>query len=112
MFDKAHRASLQSAAGFKIDVFADEGRSGRSATSSKGRTVTSFAADTTANTITILRDTDNDGKADERHLFAEGLTRPFGMAVANGYFYVWQHDSVVRWKYAPGQLKAEGRPRS
>ena len=69
-----------------------------------------FAADSTANTITILRDTDNDGKADERHVFAEGLKRPFGMAIANGYFYVGNTDSVVRWKYAPGQLKAEGTP--
>ena len=43
-------------------------------------------------------------------MFAEGLKRPFGMAIANGYFYVGNTDSVVRWKYAPGQLKVEGAP--
>ncbi len=39
--DKPAGASLNLPPGFKIDVFADEGSSGRSATSSKGRTVTS-----------------------------------------------------------------------
>jgi glucose/arabinose dehydrogenase len=35
-------------------------------------------------------------------VFAQGLNRPFGMAIANGYFYVGNTDGIVRWKYAPG----------
>ncbi len=103
-------AALNLPPGFKIDVFADEGQFKTLRYIIEGPEGDVFAADVTANTITILRDTNNDGKADERHVFAEGLNRPFGMAIANGYFYVGNTDSVVRWKYAPGQLKAEGAP--
>jgi glucose/arabinose dehydrogenase len=103
-------AELSLPPGFKIDVFADEGQFKTLRYIIEGPDGDVFAADVTANTITILRDTNNDGKADERHVFAEGLNRPFGMAIANGYFYVGNTDSVVRWKYAPGQLKVQGTP--
>jgi len=103
-------ASLNLPPGFKIDVFADEGAFKTLRYIIEGPNGDVFAADSTANTVTILRDTDNDGKADERQVFAEGLKHPFGMAIANGYFYVGNTDSVVRWKYVPGQLKAEGTP--
>jgi glucose/arabinose dehydrogenase len=108
--DKPAGASLNLPAGFKIDVFANEGAFKTLRYIIEGPNGDVFAADSTANTITILRDTDGDGKADERHLFAEGLDRPFGMAIANGYFYVGNTESVVRWKYSLGQLKAEGPP--
>jgi len=108
--DRPAGAQLNLPPGFKIDVFADEGQFKTLRYIIEGPDGDVFAADVTANTITILRDTNNDGKADERHVFAEGLKRPFGMAIANGYFYVGNTDSVVRWKYAPGQLKVEGAP--
>jgi len=103
-------AELNLPPGFKIAVFADEGQFKTLRYIIEGPEGDVFAADVTANTITILRDTNNDGKADERHVFAQGLNRPFGMAIASGYFYVGNTDSIVRWKYAPGQLKAEGAP--
>jgi glucose/arabinose dehydrogenase len=108
--DRPAGATLNLPPGFKIDVFADEGafKTLRYLIESPDGEV--FAADATANTITILRDTNNDGKADERHVFAEGLNRPFGMAIANGYFYVGNTDGVVRWKYEPGQLHVQGAP--
>jgi glucose/arabinose dehydrogenase len=90
-------AELNLPPGFKIDVFADEGQFKTLRYIIEGPEGDVFAADVTANTITILRDTNNDGKADERHVFAEGLNRPFGMAIANGYFYVGNTDSIVRW---------------
>ena len=108
--DRPAGAALNLPPGFKIDVFADEGQFKTLRYIIEGPNGDVFAADATANTITILRDTNDDGKADERHVFVEGLKRPFGMAIANGYFYVGNTDSVVRWKYAPGQLKAEGAP--
>ena len=108
--DRPAGAQLNLPPGFKIDVFADEGQFKTLRYIIEGPDGDVFAADVTANTITILRDTNNDGKVDERHVFAEGLKRPFGMAIANGYFYVGNTDSVVRWKYAPGQLKVQGAP--
>ena len=60
--------------------------------------------------ILILRDTNNDGKADERFTFAEGLLQPFGMAFWKDYLYVGNTDAVVRYTYKSGQTKAEGAP--
>lgn len=69
-----------------------------------------FVADSRANSVIILRDTDKDGAADERFTFADNLSQPFGMAFHDGWFYVANTDSVVRFKYKDGQTKAEGAP--
>ncbi len=106
--DKPAGASLNLPPGFKIDVFADEGAFKTLRYIIEGSNGEVFAADATANTITSLSDTDGDGKADERHVFADGLKRPWGMAISNGYFYVGNTDNVVRWKYTAGQKHVEG----
>ena len=67
-----------------------------------------FASDARAGAVVILRDTRGEGKASERFTFATGLTQPFGMAFWRDYFYVANTDSVVRFRYKPGQTKAEG----
>src|SRR5688572_31938484 len=36
--------------------------------------------------------------------------QPFGMAFSNGYFYVANTGSVVRYKYANGDMQAQGEP--
>ena len=69
-----------------------------------------FVAESEGNRISVLRDKDNDGKVDERFVFASGLARPFGMAFWRDYLYVGNTDSVVRYKYKPGQTAAEGEP--
>jgi len=69
-----------------------------------------FLSDSKAGRIIILRDKDSDGKADERHTFASGLEQPFGMAFWKDYFYVANTNSIVRFKYKPGQTAAEGQP--
>ena len=66
---------------------------------------------TNANRITLLRDTNNDGVADERHVFLEGLRQPFGMALIGDRFYVANTDSVVVYPYKKGETRiaAEGK---
>jgi glucose/arabinose dehydrogenase len=69
-----------------------------------------FVAESEPGRIKVLRDTDNDGKADQRFEFVSGLGRPFGMAFWRDYLYVGNTGSVVRFKYKNGQTKAEGEP--
>jgi glucose/arabinose dehydrogenase len=63
-----------------------------------------------ANRITLLRDADGDGDIDARHVFAENLNQPFGMALVGDYFYVGNTDAVVRFRYAPGAVRVTGEP--
>ncbi|NGO63535.1 sorbosone dehydrogenase family protein [Rhizobium daejeonense] len=63
------------------------------------------------NRITLLRDADGDGVAEERHTFMEGLNHPFGMAMLHGTFYVGNTDGVVAYPYSEGatHIAAQGR---
>ncbi len=61
-----------------------------------------------ANRITLLRDTDNDGIADVRSVFLSGLNSPFGMALIGNAFYVAHTDAVMRYAYAPGATTLAG----
>jgi glucose/arabinose dehydrogenase len=60
--------------------------------------------------IIVLRDTDHDGVAEVRDIFASELNRPFGLAFWKSYLYVGTNDAVVRFAYAAGQLRAAGQP--
>ena len=52
-----------------------------------------------ANRITLLRDTDGDGVADQRSVLLEGLNSPFGMALVGADLYVANSDAVVKFPY-------------
>ena len=55
------------------------------------------------NRITLLRDSDGDGKVDFRSVFLAGLNSPFGMELVGDNFYVANTDSVWRFPYHEGQ---------
>jgi glucose/arabinose dehydrogenase len=57
-----------------------------------------------ANRITLLRDTDGDGVADQHSVFIANLNSPFGMALVGSDFYVANTDAVVRFPYSPGAM--------
>ncbi|HXG68604.1 MAG TPA: sorbosone dehydrogenase family protein [Blastocatellia bacterium] len=102
-------AKLQMPPGFEVAVFA-EGDFQEPRWMALAPNGDVFVADSRANRVVILRDKNGDGKAEERFVFAEGLSQPFGMAFWRDYFYVANTDSVVRFKYKPGQTRAEGAP--
>ena len=58
-----------------------------------------------ANRITLLRDTDGDGVADQRSVLLQGLNAPFGMALVGSTLYVANTDAVLRFPYTAGDLK-------
>lgn len=66
------------------------------------------ALDESADRITLLRDSDADGDVDERHVFAQDLNQPFGMALIGDHFYVGNTDAVVRFPYAQGATQVSG----
>ncbi|TGE14575.1 PQQ-dependent sugar dehydrogenase [Hymenobacter elongatus] len=63
---------------------------------------------TSANRITLLRDTNKDGKPDVRETFLADLNQPLGMLVLGNYFYVANTDALLRYAYQPGQTKITG----
>ncbi|HBY76931.1 MAG TPA: sorbosone dehydrogenase, partial [Cyanobacteria bacterium UBA11148] len=61
--------------------------------------------------IRLLRDSDGDGVADIKKTFASsqnGLNIPFGMAFADGYFFLGNTDAVLRFPYSQGQDQLTG----
>lgn len=62
-----------------------------------------------ADVITLLRDTDQDGSPDVRETFLEDqLNQPFGMLIIGDWFYVANTDALLRFPYDTGQLKITG----
>ncbi|CAA2107322.1 hypothetical protein MBUL_04104 [Methylobacterium bullatum] len=60
--------------------------------------------------IVLLRDTNGDGIAEERHIFLTGLHSPFGMALVGGDLYVANADALVKVPYAKGQTEITAKP--
>ena len=58
-----------------------------------------------ADRITLLRDTNEDGVADLQVPFIENLRSPFGMALVGGTFYVANTDAVLAFPYKQGQTR-------
>ncbi len=56
-----------------------------------------------ANRITLLRDTNGDGKPDVRTVFIDHLHSPFGVALVGGDLYVADTDALLRFPYVTGQ---------
>ncbi|MBA3582006.1 MAG: sorbosone dehydrogenase family protein [Gammaproteobacteria bacterium] len=55
-----------------------------------------------ANRISLLRDTDNDGIADFRSVLLQDLNSPFGMALIENTLYVANTDAIVKFPYQSG----------
>lgn len=63
-----------------------------------------------ADRITLLRDTNGDGIADQRFAFLENLHSPFGMALIGNTFYVANTDAIVTFPYQNGDTKITAPP--
>lgn len=70
-----------------------------------------FVAESNAGRVSVLR---GGAKAATKSVFAEGLRQPFGLAFWPAqnpqWLYVANSDSVVRFAYKDGALKAAGKP--
>ncbi len=74
-----------------------------------------FIAETGPSRIRIMRAADGAEAPSENQVFADGLDHPFGVAFYPPgddpqFIYVANHNSVVRFPYHKGDLKASGAP--
>jgi glucose/arabinose dehydrogenase len=66
------------------------------------------AAQSDAGRLTLFRDSNHDGVPELRTDFLTSQSRPFGMLLLGGYFYVGNTDAVVRFRYQTGQTELSG----
>jgi glucose/arabinose dehydrogenase len=74
-----------------------------------------FVTESSENKIRVLRDSDGDGHPDINKKFVAGLSQPFGLAFYPPgpdpeFLYVANTDSIVRFPYRNGDLRARGKP--
>jgi len=67
-----------------------------------------FVADTGAGQIVVLRDPQHTGGAQQREVFADNLTRPFGITFHGDYVYVGNMNALVRFRYDKQTSKRTG----
>lgn len=58
-----------------------------------------------ANRISLLRDTNEDGIADQKTVFLKNLNSPFGMALVGNNLYIANTDSLMRFPYQEGETQ-------
>jgi glucose/arabinose dehydrogenase len=97
--------------GFHVDVFASNLTGPRMARTAPNGDL--FVVESTASRVRVLRDADGDGKPEVVEIFADGLKQPFGVAFYPPgkdprWVYVANTDSVVRFPYVSGDVKARG----
>ncbi|MDO9359705.1 MAG: sorbosone dehydrogenase family protein [Polaromonas sp.] len=63
-----------------------------------------------ANRITLLRDTDGDGKAETRTVFMQNLMSPFGMVLVGKELFIANADALVKVPYEEGQTSITAAP--
>jgi glucose/arabinose dehydrogenase len=61
----------------------------------------------------LLRDTNGDGKADQKFVMDNpALDLPFGMVFRDGRLIIANHNAVLSYPYALGQTSLPASPRS
>lgn len=92
--------------GFRITLYAANFRRPRWLTVAPNGDI--FLAETGAGNIIVMRDAKNADNPEEREIFVEGMTRPFGIAFHEDYVYVGNMNELVRFRYDPKTSKRLG----
>ena len=106
-------AALKVPAGFSVSAFFTGLTNPRELRTAPNGDI--FIAESQAGRIRIIRAPAGAARAGQDSIFAQGLDRPFGIAFYPPgpdphYVYVASTDSVVRFPYQSGDLKASGGP--
>lgn len=113
MIARPDNAGLTVPPGFHIYVWAENLNNPRIAQVAPNGDV--FVAESGPNRVVVLRDAKGTGKADVTEVFTNSLKQPFGIAFFPPgqnptHVYVANTDSVVRFPYHNGDLKANAEP--
>ena len=100
--------------GFKVDIYASGLDEPRKMLAAPNGDI--FLAETSKGEITVFRGL-KDGKPEQKSTFASGLKEPFGIAFYPPgkdpqWVYIGDTDSVKRFAYHNGDLKATGQPQT
>ncbi|PYY17975.1 MAG: sorbosone dehydrogenase [Acidobacteria bacterium] len=100
-------------AGFKVELYASGLENPREIRTAPNGDL--FLAESDPGVIKVFRGIGKDGKAEHTETFATGLNKPFGIAFYPvgpnpQWIYIGNTDSVVRFPYSNGDLKARGAP--
>ena len=94
--------------GFAVSIFADRLNNARELAVAPNGDV--FLSEPSSSKVTLLRDSKNAGRADQRFTFISGLARPHGVALHDGYLYIGDTQGIWRTPYKDGQTAAAGLP--
>ncbi len=84
-------------AGFQVNIFAKNLKRPRFMAVAPNGDI--FVAETGGSQITILRDPQHSGGAQQTEVFVDKLNRPFGIAFHDDFVYVGNTNEVVRFRY-------------
>jgi glucose/arabinose dehydrogenase len=103
----------QAPEGFKVELYAEKLEGPREIRAAPNGDL--FVSESTAGTVEVFRGMGGDGKPKEKSTFATGLNNNFGIAFyplgANPkWVYFANTNSVIRYAYKNGDLKATGQP--
>ena len=111
LIDRPKDAWPQAPAGFKVELFASGFDEPRKILTAPNGDI--FLAESQGGNLKVFRGITADGKPEKTETFATGLKQPYGIAFYPPgpdpkYVYVGNTDSVVRFPYHNGDLKASG----
>ncbi len=111
MVPKPDGALPQAPAGFEVSLFAGNLNNPRKIVTAPNGDI--FVAESGANRVKILRPSAGTNQVAATSIYADNLHQPFGIAFYPSgpnpkYVYIANTDSVVRYAYANGDLKATG----
>jgi glucose/arabinose dehydrogenase len=94
LFAKYQLDKITLPTGFKISVFAEVPNARSMCWGAKG---TLFVGNRDEDKVYAVKDTDNDGIADQRYIISEKLNKPNGVAFRNGSLYVAEINRILRF---------------
>ncbi|MGB6991745.1 MAG: sorbosone dehydrogenase family protein [Thermoanaerobaculia bacterium] len=106
--DKIPLDTLELPPGFSISLFADGLENARSL--ARGEKGTIFVGTRKAGNVYAVVDRDGDGRVDETHVLAEGLSMPNGVAFREGALYVVEVNRVLRFDGIEDRLSDPPEP--